>query len=50
MSSVTAPRLDRATMRRKSKQKAADRWKTDPESDYATAQRETLAAANKRGA
>ncbi|AEX78011.1 ArsR/SmtB family transcription factor [Corynebacterium diphtheriae] len=50
MSSVTAPRLDRATMGRKGGQKAAERWKTDPESDYATAQRETLAAANKRGA
>lgn len=48
MSSVTAPRLDRATMGRKGGQKAAERWKTDPEGDYVTAQRETLAAANKR--
>ncbi|WP_244660034.1 hypothetical protein [Corynebacterium diphtheriae] len=33
MSSVTAPRLDRATMGRKGGQKAAERWKTDPEGE-----------------
>lgn len=39
-----------ATMGRKGGQKAAERWKTDPKGDYATAQRETLAAANKQRA
>ena len=37
-------------MGRRGGKKAAERWKNDPEGDYATAQRETLAAANKRRA
>ena len=37
-----------ATMGRKGGQKAAQRWKTDPEGEYAQAQREVLASANKR--
>ena len=39
-----------ATMGRKGGKKAAERWQTDPEGDYAKAQRETLAAANTRRA
>lgn len=35
-------------MGRRGGQKAAQRWETDPEGAYAKAQRETLAAANKR--
>ena len=37
-----------ATMGRRGGQKAAQRWKTDPEGEYAQAQREALASANKR--
>lgn len=37
-----------ATMGRRGGQKAAQRWKTDPNGEYAKAQRATLAAANKR--
>ena len=37
-----------ATMGRKGGQKAAQRWKTDPEGKYAQAQREKLSAANRR--
>ena len=37
-----------ATMGRRGGQKAAQRWKTDPDGEYAKAQRATLAAANKR--
>ena len=35
-----------ATMGRRGGQKAAQRWKTDPDGDYAQAQRESLARAN----
>lgn len=45
---TTPERKALATMGRRGGQKAAERWKTDPEGDYAKAQRETLAAANKR--
>lgn len=45
---TTSERKALATMGRRGGQKAAERWKTDPEGDYAKAQRETLAAANKR--
>jgi len=45
---TTSERKALATMGRRGGQKAAQRWKTDPEGDYAKAQRETLAAANKR--
>src|SRR5699024_11969458 len=34
-----------ATMGRRGGQKAAQRWKTDPEGEYAQAQRDTLASA-----
>ena len=37
-----------ATMGRRGGQKAAQRWKTDPEGKYAQEQRQSLAAANKR--
>ena len=37
-----------ATMGRRGGQKAAQRWKTDPDGKYAQGQRESLAAANKR--
>ena len=37
-----------ATMGRRGGQKAAERWKTDPDGKYAQGQRESLAAANKR--
>lgn len=37
-----------ATMGRRGGQKAAQRWKTDPDGEYAQAQREALASANKR--
>ena len=47
---TTSERKALATMGRRGGQKAAQRWKTDPEGDYAKAQRETLAAANKRRA
>lgn len=45
---TTPERKALATMGSRGGQKAAQRWKTDPEGDYAKAQRETLAAANKR--
>lgn len=37
-----------ATMGRRGGQKAAERWKTDPEGEYAQANRQRLQAANKR--
>lgn len=37
-----------ATMGRRGGQKSAQRWKTDPDGEYAQAQREALASANKR--
>ena len=39
-----------ATMGRKGGKKAAQRWKTDPEGQYAQTQRDTLKAANKKRA
>jgi hypothetical protein len=39
-----------ATMGRKGGQKAAQRWKTEPDGEYAQAQKETLSLANKRRA
>ena len=39
-----------ATMGRKGGQKAAQRWKTDPEGQYAQTQRDTLKAANMKRA
>ena len=39
-----------ATMGRKGGQKAAQRWKTDPEGQYAQTQRDTLKTANKKRA
>lgn len=39
-----------ATMGRKGGQKAAERWKTDPNGDYATRQRDVLGSANRKRA
>ena len=44
----SAGRKALATMGRKGGQKSAQRWKTDPDSEYAQGRRETLAAANER--
>jgi hypothetical protein len=46
----SAGRKALATMGRKGGQKSAQRWKTDPDSEYAQGRRETLAAANARRA
>ena len=44
----SAGRKALATMGRKGGQKSAQRWKTEPDSEYAQRSRETLAAANER--
>ncbi|TNL94614.1 replicase RepA, partial [Corynebacterium tapiri] len=44
----TAERKALATMGRKGGKKAAERWKNDPNGDYAQAERKKLAEANKR--
>ena len=44
----SAGRKALATMGRKGGQKSAQRWKTEPDSEYAQGRRETLAAANER--
>ena len=46
----TSGRKALATMGRRGGQTAAKRWKTDPQGDYARAQRETLEVSNKRRA
>ncbi|MCF4007773.1 replication initiation protein [Corynebacterium uropygiale] len=45
---TTTERKALATMGRRGGQKAAQRWKTDPEGEYAQGRRETLKAANQR--
>ncbi|BDV26563.1 replication initiation protein [Corynebacterium ulcerans] len=45
---TTSERKALATMGRRGGQKAAQRWKTDPQVEYAQAQRKNLASVNKR--
>lgn len=45
---TSAERKALATMGRRGGKKAAERWKTDPDGEYAQGRREALAAANRR--